>query len=171
MYQFDSEKMNIIIPVRNIAEILAPVLPLIPPEFRMKREFHITLIGYARGREINAEIAHLNKDRLRIIYELRELLETVQLMTYPIGRYYRIEKEVRFATAKPEFRKTIIALLEIPHLEEFWQKLEEILGMHIPMIFPHVTLATYGEGSERAWEGIGIKDKEDFEQLTKHLIL
>lgn len=163
MYIIDKEKMTIVLSVSQPEGIFAPVLDKINNEgYRFKKEFHVTIVGFARGREVKSHLQSINADIEQVFKNLEEFLNRQTLLLKPTGDYYHLEKEVKFSAKPKEFRESIIALLEIPGFDGFWSKLENILQTIIPKPFLHLTLATRGTGSLGAWDGIGVKDEQDF---------
>lgn len=168
---FDPEKFTLIIPVHDVQHALDPIMDVIEVNgFRIKNEFHITLVGFARGRDIKALIERNGKNLSQVQSEIEQLLNESLITPEIIHEWYYLSKDVVFTGKPSEYRESIIAMVMIPEIEQFWNKLQECVGGPITPPFLHITLATRGTGSEQAWEGIGIKDVKDFETLTKQKI-
>lgn len=168
---FDKEKFTVIISVDRVDDALRPILDIIEMNgFRIKKEFHITLIGFARGRDIKAAIERQKRNLDDSIVGIQRLIERSMITPQIRHEWYYIKKEMVFKGKPTEYRESIIAMVDIPEINQLWNELQELIGETLEPPFLHITLATRGAGSEQAWDGIGIKDLQDFESLDKEKI-
>lgn len=171
-YTFLKDKMSLTVPFKNIGEVIVPVEKIIEDgEYRIKKEFHITLITFPRGREIKAHLQNNNIDMNQAFLAIKKLLDVQQFSINPTNEYYHLKKEFKQSEELIDYRESIINIVTIPELKDFWKKLQDVIGMDIPEPFMHVTLATRGTGSPQVWDGIAVKDKADFDQLEKEKLI
>lgn len=169
--KFDEEKCTILLSGIEVESVLSEIMDIISVnEFRVKSEFHITVAGFSRGREIKDQIEKNGADYTIICKRIRELLDETYFDISITHEVYHIAQEKKFSDGRQEMRESIIALVNISNFETFWASFEKILGFSLTPPFLHVTLATRGSGSEQSWQGIGIKDEQDFINLEKQKI-
>jgi hypothetical protein len=123
--------------------------------FQQKQEHHITLVGADT-------VARLNLTP----QQLPELMEGLTLGRCLFG------KEL-FHLAKPKnfdgqvfFRRSLVSLVLLSEVDNFFEQLSKRLGQTIAIPFPHVTLYTQGD-TDLPFQGIGIESANDFYQYLQ----
>jgi hypothetical protein len=116
--------------------------------FLPKDEVHITIFGS----RLSAELAEaMNQDSsLR-----RRLAAAIQGTDWD----YQVQDEWYHVVDGEE--ETIIRMVAVPPLDDFYRRVERMAGVEIPYRPTHVTLFTYNSP-----EGIGIASEEEFRQLV-----
>lgn len=114
-----------------------------------KRELHITLVGNALGRELEAGEARgdIGRDAVRQAFEARDWRWT------RTGRRVRLEAPPRRKGGP--VRHALVELVDLPAMAGFHAALGQLLGRALPVPPPHVTL--YVAGTDR---GIGLPDPD-----------
>ncbi|MEK7093605.1 MAG: hypothetical protein AAB927_03935 [Patescibacteria group bacterium] len=67
-------------------------------------------------------------------------------------------------------RRTIVQKVLLPDLPIFYAKVNETLGISLPVPTPHITLFAWSDYEPFKTRGIGINSAEEFKQFTKQLI-
>lgn len=123
--------------------------------FAPKRELHITLIGSALGRELQATCrAHALSEALD---------EALDAQDWQHARSGRLRQLCRQTTSAGVRRTTgsIIELVELPAMAPFHAALGRLLGRTLAVPPPHVTLYNYGSA-----KGIGVASDEALRALS-----
>lgn len=122
------------------ARRLTPSLEFRGERYARKAELHVTVLG-SRSRVDPAAA--------------REAGAGLDFEVLPTGRY-------RLVRSGP--RRSLIELVEVPRLEEFFARLERALGAAPPRPPLHVTLYTEPGGG-----GIGLYDESDLRALSEEI--
>jgi hypothetical protein len=126
--------------------------------FREQTSRHITIIG------------SLAKDELRkqpnLACEVNKLLASFD-WSFTIKDVYHVKKAGTFGEGSTviENRESIIRTIDMPTIELFYQKLNELLGANLPTQFPHITLFTKGDREDAHYRGIPIPSEVEFAKL------
>ncbi|HEY4522169.1 MAG TPA: hypothetical protein VJH91_00835 [Candidatus Paceibacterota bacterium] len=67
-------------------------------------------------------------------------------------------------------RRSIVVKVSLPDLSRFYEKLNEMLGLSLPLPVPHVTLFAWSDYEPYRVRGIGICSREEFDRFTKQKI-
>lgn len=135
--------------------------------FQLKKEFHITLLGFPQGKYLAKEIEKM--DHLEFARDdINKALSKIDVNYELKNEFYQVERdrEAFIDYKNPDLGKTIIheesliQLVDAPGLIEGIKKINKDFGVNLPIPFPHVTFATKGG------LGIGISSKEEFDKLT-----
>ncbi len=131
-----------------------------------KDEFHITVIGFKTGKALSELYAHRSPtEQARIVQALYDMAKAISWQAAPLdGGLLYIEKEYSFRNNKKEKRSSIIQLLEMPGMQEFYTRLNAAIGTDFALPPPHITLFT-GNGT-----GIGIDSLADLQELKPQQI-
>lgn len=125
-----------------------------------KDEFHITIIGSKTAEQIleSSEFSHE---------------ETVSFIEKPskqfqwsfefVSEYYFISKKYEEYN---EARESIIQLIDLSELKDFYVELNEYFGTSFDTPFPHLTLFTSSTKPENNLRGIGIYSEQQFRELN-----
>lgn len=123
-----------------------------------KKEFHITLIGRATG-EILKTIPDSSSKIEEIYKKFNWNFETRD-------EFYFIEKQY----SDEEKRSSIIQIIELPNLKEFYKDLNNSFETNFEVPFPHITLFTNSTKEENKLLGIGIYSEDQFKSLNPEKI-
>lgn len=123
-----------------------------------KKEFHFTLIGRATG--------VILKTIPNSVSKIEEIYKKFNWNFETRDEFYFIKKQY----SEEEKRSSIIQLIEIPNLEEFYNDLNNTLKTNFAVSFPHITLFTNSTKEENNLLGIGIYSKEEFGSLNPEKI-
>jgi hypothetical protein len=119
--------------------------------FKVKSEFHVTLLGSAVGGEIRRRSESDSSLRTRI----ESLIAERSWEIIPQSEFLRIRKDKRVVTPSGSesvlHAEAIIQRVEVPAALSFYQKCEELLGIKIDVPPLHISLYTHGDDS-----GIGL---------------
>lgn len=122
-----------------------------------KNEFHMTIIGFKTAKDIQTKeiTPHLQKS-------IEELLQKTDWKIQPENSFFRIQKTY----PNGEERESIIQLFKVIGLDDFYKRLNSLLGTKYPVPFPHVTLFAKSTDQENMTMGIGIYSEEEFINLN-----
>lgn len=131
--------------------------------FEQKSEFHITLIGNYVGRQIKNAINTFN------LYYQYNAVEKIRTLAYEtdwsyslLNVMYKVSKEYK----DTDKRESVIQMVEVPCLVDFYDNLNKILKTNLMYPLAHVTLFTRGTNPERSKMGIGINSEIEFFELN-----
>jgi hypothetical protein len=131
-------------------------------KFRPKDEVHITIVGKALAKEIS----ELAKRKPEIRSKIQKVIDETDWSYKKINKFYHVskDKEKEDEEGKPRIvhAESIIQMVEVPQIGEFFEKLESILGHEIEIPPTHVTLYTVGDH-----RGIGIPDRTAFTRYVE----
>ena len=154
---YNQERGTLTIDVSAPTKILSHVREFATAnQFTLKKEFHITPIGFALGRNL------LEKHRT-LMPHVERLAESFEWRMEFHNKYFLVKKHFMFRNSPEEDRESIIVIANATCLEEFWQKLNEMLDENLELPLPHVTLATKSTNPNNQSMGIGIQSFSDFE--------
>ena len=122
-------------------------------DLHRKEEFHITVIGFRLGTHIKEKYAHVpQENRSAIENGIEVLAHSIDWsFTYSGMRSLYIEKEYRNKSGQKELRKSIVQLLAMPGMNDFYRELNDVFGTTFEIPPPHVTLFVGADN-----QGIGI---------------
>ncbi len=123
-----------------------------------KKEFHITLIGRATG-EILKTISDSSS-------KIEEIYKKFNWVFAPQDEFYFIEKEY----PEGEKRSSVIQIIELPNLKEFYKDLNNSFETNFEVPFPHLTLFTNSTKEENKLLGVGIYSEDQFKSLNPEKI-
>lgn len=134
-------------------------------EFDIKDEFHITVFGFAQGRELSAIFEQDPEDRDVV----KKLIDEANFGYTPTGEIVKIERDIeqyidwnnKELGTKTVHEEAIVELVDAPGIETFIRKVNKTLGTNFPVPFPHISIAVKGTKF-----GIGIANKEAFDKLN-----
>lgn len=132
-----------------------------------KEEFHCTLIGSDTWVEILQYIETVEWDKKDKIWNM--IVELCHSFDWKIkfqDDFYYIEKSYTTDNAITETRKSIIQIIDLNALSEFYKQLNTLLWTHFDIPYPHITLYTNSTLPERKLRWIGIYSKTQFEELN-----
>jgi hypothetical protein len=118
--------------------------------FRPKDEMHITIVSRQAAETVQAHLERQPGDLKR----MEDLIHDTDWSYRKLDRFYYVIEEPG--------QETIIQMVEVPSLEEFYQRLGEILGRSLDVPPSHVTLFTHGTS-----KGIGLPTRQVFDELVK----
>lgn len=130
---------------------------------QLKEEFHITVIGFRVGKQIKEMYATLQiENRIAIENGIRTFANSINWEFTPGGqRALYIEKKYKNKQGGFDLRKSIIHLLEMPAVQDFYKELNDVFGTTFDIPPPHVTLFVGEDG-----QGIGIDSEKVLRELS-----
>lgn len=139
--------------------------------FDMKNETHATIIGFRNGRKIAKALTKLSPpERARIIGVINDSLKEIPWSlagaTEPILRIKKdyVTRNDRGHEIDRETRESYIQCVEIPGIDRFYARINELLGINLEPPLTHITYATKGT-SPNSRMGIGIEGRDELAQL------
>ena len=146
--------------------------------FDEKEEFHITVLGFKNGSEIKKILKKLPPEEQQTkLAEIQTLVDSTDWSFEPEESRYHISKEYKTPDPKnkgaeiSETRESYIQRVRMQAMQDFYKKLNAILGSNLESPPPHVTLYTNGTDKEKAKMGIGINSEAELAQLNPELVL
>ncbi len=133
-----------------------------------KSEFHITVVGRETGEIIIHKLDILTpEERAKKIDEIARLASDFAWHFSLQTKHYFISKKYPGTTSQnaEEERKSYIQLVDLPDLNEFYKKLNLLLGLDLEIPVPHITLFTTSTLADKKSRGIGIYSKQQFKSL------
>ena len=137
-----------------------------------KEEFHFTVIGSNTGEDILKSLENLEeKDKIELLTKINQLNESMNWQVNFKNEFYHVQKEYNDPDLDypekiiPEKLKSIIQMAKIDGLDEFYQKLNLLLGRQYETPMPHITLHTTSTREDKKLRGIGIYSENQFEEL------
>jgi len=127
-----------------------------------KTEQHITVVRSVMAKDVSSK--------------LRNLAEKIEWDYTAKPEFFYVTKEYDYPNPeKPnevlkEKRESIIQMIDLIGLEEFYNELNKILSEKPDFPFPHVTLYTNSTRDEKKTRGIGIYSDSGFEKLKPERI-
>lgn len=148
----------------HLVEVFAVEHNLLP-----KNEFHVTLVGGKTSLKIVEILGKLSEEeREEKIKQITDLAENVDRQIIFMNKFYYLNRQYNDpdpndpAKTIPEVRETIIQLVDVPQLREFYDKLKDLLGLTEPIeSLPHVTIYSNSTREDKKQRGIGIYSNED----------
>lgn len=140
-------------------------------EFHRKPEFHITILGFSNGKEILNRLAELPEaERAERIEAIHEITKTTDWN--PVGadqEILRIHKDYQVQEGEElktvEQRESLIQKIDLAGTEEFFARLNALMGTNFEIPVTHVTIFTKSTNPKNATLGIGVKSNAEFETL------
>lgn len=136
-------------------------------DYKLKKDSHITLIGYKEAREILASGVNLS--------EIEKIVKSVKWNFTCKAEFYELKKKFLLKDDKneeyEETRQTIIQAVDLPESKNFYQQIKNLTGVIISG-FPHITLYAKNDSKSESPEGIGISSKEElYKNCLKRIFL
>lgn len=149
------------IPPEVWAPPLAPI-DLDGREFLPKPELHLTVIGRTLGRQVHESLGERFRDSA-----VRAAFEAHKWRITRTGECVRLAKQVR-SNASGELHEvgSIVELVKLPAMSNFYKDLGDLLGRKLPVPPPHVTLYTYDSD-----DGIGVPTRAKLRAWTRRSVL
>lgn len=135
-----------------------------------KEEFHFTIIWTKTAEIIASIVDNLNiEEKLIIIDKINVILNKFEFRLTRKNEFYFLEKFYEEKNPQ-ETRKTIIEILEISWIEDFYNELNKILGIKFEIPFWHITLFSSSDNPKNKLRWIWIYSNKQFLSLkTKKL--
>jgi hypothetical protein len=119
----------------------------------LKSEFHISLIKTAFAAEL------IDKTRMEEIQDEIYTLFIDFISKQPLNTFY---SDNQFRFVELDIRKTLVGLVNVPHLTEFFDELRAKFGVDIPNQPTHITMYTL-----QPEKGIGILSEQQLEEASQ----
>lgn len=134
-----------------------------------KNEFHVTLIGFGSGKIILKKLESLPLEaRQSALKDIENLSHQFNWAFTLRPEYYLVSKEYHDVVDKSmsEERKSYIQIVDLPDLQPFYKKLNDMLGLYLTVPFAHITLFTTSTLEKNKLQGIGILSEKQFKELN-----
>jgi hypothetical protein len=142
--------------------------------YEQKDEYHVTLLGFAKGREIKAHLNSLgDEERAKTEQEIENLVNQMEWKIKVLPDRYLIsrEKEVEYPYGSKqmveEYRSSIVQMVEIAAAEDFYAKLSELTGLQFDPPPTHITIFAKSSIPGYMKAGIGIDSAEQFAAMNQ----
>ncbi len=173
--QFNEEKATLLLKVTPSTDSLNKTKKYAEREgLSEKKEFHTTLIGFDSGKIILEKINSLHRPKEeteKILIKIKELFESYKWSYEFLDDFYKIDRKYDYDNKMSEKRSSIIETINLPDLENFYKKLNEIIDAEIPLPFPHITLYTNSIDKKYELSGIGINSKDQFVEMNPEKLI
>lgn len=130
-----------------------------------KKELHITIFGFGVAKKIE-EALKIRRDKTE------DFIDLVHGMSWdfePKHEFYEIEKSYNIKNISEE-RRSIIMMVSVSSLNNFFDSVNNLLGINLDIPPVHVTLFTKSSLPENNQSGIGISSQRDFLNLKSEVI-
>jgi hypothetical protein len=168
---FNKEKATIIIPITEVAIPRSVVEYAEQNDFKLKQEFHLTLLSFQNGKKILA--AMQNQFTFDDIVQLAESFKFGVIFN---AEYFVLERTIpdfilhgQIQTPK-HTRRSIIQKVSVPDFALFFHELKNLTGVSFSNPVEHVTLFTWSDYEPEALNGIALNSEEDFEKYKKEQV-
>jgi hypothetical protein len=121
--------------------------------FEAKDELHITILS----REAAEAVRQLLEDEPEQEDQFRRLIEESNWEFRKLERLYHVQEDQQV--------ETIIQMVEMPGLVDFFKQVKELVGKDLELPPTHVTL--YMRGTDK---GIGLPTQAEFERLVQNQV-
>ena len=166
---FDAQKGTLLLPIGR--EAVRKQLEALRPEadlrgMQEKREFHITVLGFAAGRFLSEQLATLPQEARRTaLLAIEQLAQSIDWeFTLTGAKAYAIRKAYGRGD-RSETRRSIILMVDMAGIQEFYRRLNTAIPQPITAPPPHVTLFTVSSDPLKGGPGIGVDSMDDFKDL------
>lgn len=174
---FDEEKFTLLLNVNenDIKKDIGGDLEKVAKEegFEAKSELHVTVIGFRNGEKIKERLAGMSEaDAKNIVFEVRELISktdwnfSFEAQQYHVARMYAGDTPQGGGLEIAGMREAYIQMISLPALNDFYTKLNRLLGIGLESPPPHITLYTKGESADSSKMGVGIESWNEFNRLN-----
>jgi hypothetical protein len=145
--------------------------------FVEKDSFHITIIGFSKGREIlNAIKNKSSDDEVLIIQKIERKNQEFDWTFTPTENFFHIEKDYTFNSRVDhgekitEHRESYIQEVRMLQLTEFYTFIHKLTGVSFEEPFPHITLYIKSDQPDQK-EGISINSLKEFQSLNQKCLV
>ena len=142
-----------------------------------KEEVHLTLLGSKNGEAILVKLNALPEEqKTSQLAKIKEIAETfswkvvVKPECYYISKKYNDPDPNDLGKTIPETRESIVQMLEVEDLEEFYRAIREFTGIDFDLPLSHATLYTNSTRQDKRLRGIGIYSEKQFNELNPEKI-
>ena len=162
---FDEEKYTLMLNIDKQSIDLSDLQVIAKQNnFDEREEFHITIIGFRNGKEIGNVLDKLSsEDKQYELLRIKSLIDETDWSFELKSERYHISKE--YPRLK-ELRESYIQIVNLPIINEFYDKLNNILGTNLESPPPHITLYTSGSDREKSKIGIGINSENELSKMN-----
>ena len=137
-----------------------------------KEDFHLTVIGTNTAKKIRESIKNLSlEEKEKKMKEIHALIKLMKWKANMKNDFFYIQKDYKEPESDEiEKRETIIQMADLDKLEEFYKKLDALVGQKFEIPIPHVTLYSNSSVEENKLRGIGVYSKKQFHDLKPERI-
>lgn len=134
-----------------------------------KGEFHITILGFSNGNEIKKIIKALPpesqgpmREKIKSLIEGTDWHFSIAPERFHMTEEYMVPGSGPDGTEQHAKKESYIQMVDLPGMEDFFKKLNALLGTAFEVPPAHVTMYTGGDDPETSKNGIGIKSQTEF---------
>jgi hypothetical protein len=137
-----------------------------------KEEFHITLIGSKTGDDILLSLHDLpDVEKSNMLDKIYSICASFDWKATLKNEFFFLEKD--YASSSPidpqstisETRKSIIQMVEIDKMKDFYTALNTLVSKQYKEPLPHITLYTVSTREDKKLRGIGVYSRDHFEHM------
>lgn len=139
---------------------LPPVIHLAGVEYRVKPELHCSLVAVKNITPVLIQRGLMPVEEVE--QRVTEIIASLITKHQPHLQQYL--PEIRVAVKPEESKQSLIIMVRVNNLEEFYAELSATLQLEVPVQTPHVTLYTLPNGL-----GIGVNGQTQLEERTRPL--
>lgn len=166
-FVLNREKATLLIPISEIAIPRKVVEYAEKNGYKIKNEFHITLLSFQNGKKVLGAM----RDTLGFTFDdIVNLAQSYTWETEFLLEYFALERTI------PEFvlhgqiqtpkhtRRSLIQKVSTPDMLSFLSELEKMTGAQFDNPVEHVTLFTWSDYLPETQSGIALNNQTDFEK-------
>ena|ERR1043166_1821557 len=169
---FDSQKFTLLLGLKR-DDLTSSFLSYAPRAhergLQEKAEFHCTATGFQTAKKILELYTRTAAQNPSLVTDVGNAIEQLARgidWSFTLGNdAYYLEKEYVNRRGK-ETRRSIIQMLEMPGMAEFYKYLNDALKQRFDVPPPHVTLYTGSTNPEMSGAGIGIDSLKTLQSLN-----
>lgn len=147
----------------------------IEEELMQKPESHITIIGFDHGRVIRRRLSEIEQEQdntamLATQARIQDLIDKTAFRYKLLPYYYKMQRTYNNPTPYTEIgevRTTIIQLVQVDGLGNFYRDLSKILDLDLLPPPAHITLYSHSTNQQNMNTGIGLPTEECFKKLVQ----
>jgi hypothetical protein len=147
MVRYDAHAMTFVLDVRDMPDDESVRQYAEALGLSRKDEFHVTILGRATGETILAHISQWPEEkRQEASTQINQLVHGTNWEIRFTDDFYFLEKTY---SDPPETRRSIIRMVGVSSVGEFYEALDRLLGLRLDRPVMHVTLFTDSTRAEK----------------------
>lgn len=130
-----------------------------------KPKFHLTILGSkVRDAIFALRPDATEEEQENILVYAEQLAENFDWETTARDEYYLLKQEYNDDNIS-ETRTTIVQMIDVPDLVDYYRELNMLLNTKFETPIPHVTLYSGSTRPDKMLRGIGVYSKKDLEKM------
>lgn len=160
MFILNHEKATILLSLPHILIPEKVSSVAISEGFKIKSEFHLTIISFQNGKKL-----------VQAGVDFQKVVELAESFTWDVAflpEYFILERTIgefvlhgKVQTPK-HTRRSIVQSLQVSDMGNFFEKLSEMTGIHFETPIPHVTLFSWSDYEPEIMSGLSLNSQADF---------